>query len=78
MKQVAYTNARATMVDLMEETNDTHEPVEITRRGKRSVVMMGYEDYMAIKMTMEMMDNPEALKDMLLSSVQNTLKTAAE
>lgn len=72
MKQIAYTNARAQMVDLMEETNDTHEPIEITRRGKRSVVLMGYEDYKAIEMTMEMLKDPESAQQLLSASLSNT------
>ena len=63
------------MVELMEDVNDLHEPVEITRRGKRSVVMMGYEDFKAIEMTMEMMRDPDALRDMLLDSMSVTRKT---
>jgi antitoxin YefM len=72
MKQVAYTNARQNMVDLMEEVNDTHEPVEITRRGKRSVVVMSYEDYKAIEMTAQMLQNPDSLRDSLLGKVQTS------
>ena len=70
MKQIPYTNARASMADIMEDVNDQHEPIEITRRGKRSVVVMGYEDYKAIEMTIDMMKDPEATKKLLLDSMQ--------
>lgn len=65
MKEIAYTNARAKMVELMEEVNDTHEPIEITRRGKRSVVLMGHEDYKAIEMAVEMLKDPDTARELL-------------
>ena len=45
MKEVAVSEARETLAELIEQTQHTGEPVAVTRRGKRVAVMMDPAEY---------------------------------
>lgn len=58
MNALPYSTARKNLVETMERVCDNHEPVIITRKGSRSVVMMSLEDYNSIEETGYLLRNP--------------------
>jgi len=58
MDAITYSTAREKLVDTMERVCDSHDPVIITRRGARAVVMMSLEDYSAIEETAYLLRSP--------------------
>jgi antitoxin YefM len=52
MDAIAYSNVKKDFVTIMEKICDDHNPVIITRKNSKSVVMMSLEDYNAIEETM--------------------------
>lgn len=51
MEAISYSNARKNLAETMNHVCDEHEPVIITRRTAKSVVIMSLEDYNAIEET---------------------------
>ncbi len=51
MKALSYTAARSNLAKTMESICDDHEPVVITRKNERSVVMLSLEDYESLEET---------------------------
>ncbi len=49
MDAITYSAARKKRVETMERVCDSHEPIIVTRRNARPVVMMSLEDYGAIE-----------------------------
>ncbi|MBU0455625.1 MAG: type II toxin-antitoxin system prevent-host-death family antitoxin [Pseudomonadota bacterium] len=58
MKAISYSSARENLVNTMEDVCDNHEPLIITRKKSRSVVMMSLEDYNAIEETAYLLRSP--------------------
>jgi antitoxin YefM len=58
MDAISYSTARKYLVKTMERACDNHEPVIITRKSARSVVLMSLEDYNAIEETAYLLNNP--------------------
>ncbi len=58
MDAIAYSTARENLLKTMERVCDDHEPVIITRKNARSVVMMSLEDYNAIQETAYLLRSP--------------------
>lgn len=58
MDAVPYSTARSHLVKAMEQVCDDHEPLIITRKNARSVVMISLEDYNAIWETAYLLRSP--------------------
>jgi antitoxin YefM len=58
MDALPYSIARKTLVKTMERVCDEHEPIIITRKNSRSVVMMSIEDYNSIQETAYLLRSP--------------------
>jgi len=58
MDVISYSAARKTMVETMERVCDSHEPVVVTRRGGRPVVMVSLDDYNAMQETGYLLSTP--------------------
>ncbi len=58
MDALPYSMARKNLVQTMERVCDEHEPLIITRKSSRSVVMMSLEDYNAIQETAYLLRSP--------------------
>ena len=58
MDAVTYSTARKQFVTTMERVCNNHEPIIITRKNARAVVMMSLEDYNAIEETAYLLRNP--------------------
>ncbi|MQA75684.1 MAG: type II toxin-antitoxin system prevent-host-death family antitoxin [Solirubrobacterales bacterium] len=65
-KVVPFTEARSTLSELLDEVNERHEHVVITRKGRPAGVVLSSEEYEAIAETLEILeddDTLEALRD---------------
>jgi antitoxin YefM len=51
MDAISYSKARKQLVETMEKVCDNHDPIIVTRRDARSVVIMSLDDYNAMEET---------------------------
>ena len=61
-KTVPFTEARARLTELLDEVNERHEHVVITRNGRPAGVMLSNEEYEALAETLEVLEDEEALE----------------
>lgn len=67
MDTISYTKARQNLASTMEQVCDDHNPLIITRKDKRPVVMISLEDYQAMKETTYLLRSPKNAKRLLES-----------
>jgi len=67
MKAISYSAARAELAKTMDKVCDNHDPVIITRKGERAVVMMSLEDYEALEETAFLLRAPKSARRLLES-----------
>ncbi len=67
MKAISYTAVRSNLAKTMESICDDHEPVVITRKNERSVVMLSLEDYQALEETAYLLRSPKNMKRLIES-----------
>ncbi len=60
-KIVPFTEARARLTYLIDEVEQKHEHVVITRNGRPAVVVLATDEYEALQETLEILDDEEAL-----------------
>lgn len=70
MKAITYTAARSKLAKTMEKICDNHEPVIITRKNERSVVMISLEDFEALEETAYLLRSPENMRRLIESITQ--------
>ncbi len=70
MKAISYTSARSNLAKTMERICDDHEPVIITRKNERSVVMISLEDYEALEETAYLLRSPKNTRRLIESIAQ--------
>lgn len=58
MDAITYSTARKKLVETMERVCDNHEPIIVTRRNARPVVMMSLDDFNAIEETAYLLRSP--------------------
>jgi len=58
MDAITYSTARKKLVETMERVCDSHEPIIVTRRNARPVVMMSLDDFNAIEETGYLLRSP--------------------
>ena len=66
MDAITYTKARASLAQTIDSVCENHEPVIITKKNDRSVVMLSLEDYQAMDETTYLLASPanaRALRD---------------
>lgn len=61
-RMVRFTEARAKLTELLDEVNDRHEHVVITRNGRPAAVVLSSEEYDALAETLEVLDDDAALE----------------
>jgi prevent-host-death family protein len=61
-KTVPFTEARARLTELLDEVNERHEHVVITRNGRPAGVVLSNEEYEALAETLEVLEDEEALE----------------
>lgn len=60
-KTVPFTEARARLTELLDEVNERHEHVVITRNGRPAAVVLSSEEYEALAETLGVLEDDEAL-----------------
>jgi antitoxin YefM len=58
MDAMNYSSVRKNLAKTMDKVCDTHDPVIITRKNSKPVIMMSLEDYSAIEETAYLLQNP--------------------
>ncbi len=58
MKSKTYTEARERLSDIIEKVCEDHDPIIITKRRDKAVVMMSLEDYESLKETSYLLRSP--------------------
>ncbi|MDQ3091236.1 MAG: type II toxin-antitoxin system Phd/YefM family antitoxin [Actinomycetota bacterium] len=61
-RMVPFTEARARLTELLDDVNDRHEHVVITRNGRPAAVVLSSEEYEALAETLEVLDDDDALE----------------
>lgn len=61
-KTVPFTEARAGLSELLDEVNERHEHVVITRNGRPAGVVLSSDEYEALAETLEVLDDDETLE----------------
>ena len=59
MKTLSTTELRKNLAETMDQVNDDHMPVIVTRAGGKSAVLISLEDYTAMDETMYLMSSPK-------------------
>jgi prevent-host-death family protein len=63
MTTLPIADARAQLSKLVDEASSTHERFEITKNGHRAAVLMGADDYDAMRETIAVLSDPVLLLD---------------
>jgi len=73
MNAISYTAVRSNLAKTMDRLCDDHDPVVITRKNERSVVMLSLEDYKSLEETAYLLRSPKNLKRLVesLSQLEN-------
>ncbi|MCK7492078.1 MAG: type II toxin-antitoxin system prevent-host-death family antitoxin [Comamonadaceae bacterium] len=58
MDAVSYSHTRQHLAEIMDQVNDDHAPVLITRQNGRAAVMMSLDDYNALEETAYLLRSP--------------------
>ncbi len=58
MESITYSSARQNMASTMDSVCDDHSPIIITRKNKRSVVMLSLEEYNSLSETAYLLRSP--------------------
>ncbi|NOR63349.1 MAG: type II toxin-antitoxin system prevent-host-death family antitoxin [Rhodobacteraceae bacterium] len=58
MKHTSSTQLRANLSKLMDQVNDDHEPLIVTRANGKPVVILSLEDYDEMDATMHLLSSP--------------------
>ncbi len=61
MTTLPIADARAQLSKLVDEASSTHERIEITVNGRRAAVLMGADDYDAMRETIAVLSDPALL-----------------
>ena len=83
MKTLSSTDLRANLSSVMDQVNDDHEPVIVTRAKGKPVVMVSLEDWASMDETTYLLASP-ANRDALMKAIaeidagQTVTKTMAE
>ncbi len=67
MNALTYSQARSNLAKTMDKVCDDHAPIIITRKSRRSVVMISLEDYQAIEETAYLLRSPKNMRRLLES-----------
>jgi antitoxin YefM len=67
MDAISYSIVRANLAKTMEQVCDDHAPVIITRKNKKSVVMISLEDYQTMEETAYLLRSPKNAQRLIQS-----------
>ncbi len=61
-KIVPFTEARSNLTELLDDVEDRHEHVLITRNGRPSAVILSANEYESLEETLEILEDKELLE----------------
>ncbi|HPY22754.1 MAG TPA: type II toxin-antitoxin system Phd/YefM family antitoxin [Mycobacterium sp.] len=64
MTALPLAEVRANLSKLVDDAVRTHQRIEVTRKGRRAAVILSAEDYDAIMETLEILSDPELMRDL--------------
>jgi len=67
MEAISYSKARANLAKTMEEVCEDHEPVIITNKDDKNVVMISLDDFKSMEETAYLLRSPKSAKRLLES-----------
>ena len=67
MDTISYTYARKNLAQTMNQVCEDHDPVIITRRNKKAIVMMSIEDYESLNETAYLLRSPRNARRLMES-----------
>lgn len=67
MNAITYTEARANLADTITRVCDDHDPVIITKKNDKAVVMISLDDYEAMEETAYLLRSPKNAQRLLES-----------
>jgi antitoxin YefM len=70
MDAISYTAARANLARTMDQVCNDHEPLIITRKGEKPVVLLSLEDYKALEETAYLLRTPANARRLLAAASQ--------
>lgn len=62
MTTIPLAEARANLSRLVDEAITTHERIEVTRKGRRAVVILSADDYDSIMETLDVLSDSELMR----------------
>ena len=62
VKIVPFSEARSNLTELLDDVEDRHEHVLITRNGRPAAVMLSADEYESLEETLEILEDEELLK----------------
>ncbi|ACL73020.1 type II toxin-antitoxin system Phd/YefM family antitoxin [Thioalkalivibrio sulfidiphilus] len=65
MDAITYTKARANLAQTIDAVCENHEPVIVTKKNDRAVVILSLEDYQALEETAYLLRNPKNARRLL-------------
>ena len=83
MDAITYSRARANLAQTIDSVCENHEPIIITKKNDRSVVMLSLEDYQSLEETAYLLRNPNNARRLIdsineLEAGQGTERSLAE
>jgi prevent-host-death family protein len=63
MTTVPLAEARANLSRLVDEAVRTHQRVEVTRKGRRSAVILSADDYDSLMETLDILSDPDLMRE---------------
>lgn len=70
MKSITYSFARQNLADAIKKVCDDHDPIVITNKRDRSVVMISLDDFEALQETSYLLRSPKNAKRLFESILQ--------
>ncbi len=70
MNVMTYTDARASLKEVMDRVIHDREEIVVTRRNREAVVILSLEDYNAIQETLHLLRSPENARRLQRSIAQ--------
>jgi len=70
MDTMSYTAVREKLAETLDKVCDDHEPVFVTRRNGKTVVMLSLEDYRSLEATAYLMRSPRNAAELAESIAQ--------
>ena len=59
MTTISYTHTRNNLAKVLEQAEENHEPIVVTRSGKKPSVIMSMEEFESLKETLHLLSSPQ-------------------